>query len=125
SDFTQYTSGWNTSAGVNYSSTVSYDANGNIMSLNRKGLISTSSGTVDNLTYGYQTYSNQLSYVTDNGGTSAKLGDFKDGHTGTGDYSYDANGNLKKDLNKDISSISYNYLNKPEQINFTGNGSTG
>lgn len=122
SDFTQYTSGWNLNAGVNYSSTVSYDANGNIMSLNRKGLISASSGTVDNLTYGYQTYSNQLSYVTDNGGTSAELGDFKDGHTGSGDYSYDANGNLKKDLNKGISSISYNILNLPKVVTFTGKG---
>ncbi len=119
-DFTQYSSGWNTSAGVDYTvSNLNYDANGNITSLKRLGLISTSSGTVDNLTYGYQSNSNQLDHVTDNGGTSAELDDFKDGHTGSGDYSYDANGNLKKDLNKGISSITYNYLNKPELADCT------
>src|SRR5699024_4599515 len=48
-----------------------------------------------------------------------------DGHSGSGDYSYDANGNLKKDLNKGISSITYNILNLPKVVTFTGNGSTG
>jgi hypothetical protein len=79
---------------------------------------------VDNLAYTYQNsgYSNKLDNVTDNGGTTAKLGDFKDAHIGSGDYAYDGNGNLTKDLNKAISSITYNYLNLPELITVTGKG---
>jgi len=122
-DFTQHTNGnWNIDAHVDFSSSISYDANGNIMSLNRKGLINSSSAPVDNLSYYYQSNSNQLDHVNDDGGTSAKLGDFKDGHSGSGDYSYDANGNLKKDLNKGISSITYNYLNKPKLVDFGAKG---
>lgn len=126
-DFTQYTgSAWGTSAGVDYTvSNLAYDANGNIKTMKQMGLITTTSGTVDNLTYTYQNsgYSNKLDNVTDNGGTTTKLGDFKDAHPGAGDYTYDGNGNLKKDLNKAISSITYNYLNLPELITVTGKGS--
>ena len=132
-DFTQFSSpsgggqegAWNTSAGVDYSvSNLAYDANGNIQSMKQMGLITTTSGIVDNLAYGYQNsgYSNKLDNVTDNGGTTAALGDFKDGHTGSGDYAYDGNGNLIQDLNKAISSITYNHLNLPELITVTGKG---
>ena len=41
---------------------------------------------------------------------------FRDGINQGSDYEYDANGNLVKDLNKNISSITYNYLNLPEEI---------
>lgn len=34
------------------------------------------------------------------------------------DFAYDANGNLTKDRNKGITSISYNHLNLPVKINF-------
>ena len=37
------------------------------------------------------------------------------------EYEYDANGNLTKDLNKGIISITYNELNLPETIDFGGN----
>ncbi len=39
------------------------------------------------------------------------------------EYEYDANGNLTKDLNKGIISITYNELNLPEMINFSGSSS--
>ncbi|MBO4984879.1 MAG: RHS repeat-associated core domain-containing protein, partial [Bacteroides sp.] len=45
------------------------------------------------------------------------------GSTATTEYIYDANGNLTKDLNKGISSITYNSLNLPQVITFT-DGST-
>lgn len=52
-----------------------------------------------------------------------KLGDFHDGSNaaGTDDYLYDSNGNLVKDLNKNIGSsgsngITYNHLNLPTGI---------
>jgi hypothetical protein len=42
---------------------------------------------VDNLAYTYQNsgYSNKLDNVTDNGGITAKRGNFKDGHISSGD----------------------------------------
>ena len=41
-------------------------------------------------------------------------------NTGTAEYTYDANGNLTKDQNKGILSITYNYLNLPVSITKTG-----
>ncbi|MCQ2242680.1 MAG: RHS repeat-associated core domain-containing protein [Bacteroidaceae bacterium] len=43
---------------------------------------------------------------------------FKDGADSDFEYEYDENGNLTKDLNKNISSIQYNSLNLPTQILF-------
>jgi len=37
-------------------------------------------------------------------------------------YEYDKNGNLVKDLNKNISSIQYNCLNLPSQIDIASTG---
>jgi RHS repeat-associated protein len=95
----------------------SYDLNGNILALKRTG----SAGTaIDNLAYDYgQTpgYSNNLVKVTD---SSQSASGFKDGTNQSEDYEYDKNGNLKKDLNKGITTITYNFLNLPELITMTG-----
>ena len=48
---------------------------------------------------------------------------FQNGNSGTDDYAYDANGNMTKDENKDITSIDYNFLNLPTEITF-GNGNS-
>jgi RHS repeat-associated protein len=106
-------------------SNLTYDVNGNIMSMNQKGFKINGSGLIDSLTYTYQTNSNKLSIVNDaaNDPTS-KLGDFH--YTGTKqpyDYSYDGNGNLILDNNKAISAITYNYLNLPNQVAVTAKGS--
>ena len=45
-------------------------------------------------------------------------------NTTTAEYTYDANGNLTKDLNKGILSITYNYLNLPIAITKSGAGGT-
>ncbi|HLO80579.1 MAG TPA: RHS repeat-associated core domain-containing protein [Chitinophagaceae bacterium] len=101
--------------------------------MDQKGWIVSGSDFVDRLRYTYASNnnSNKLLNVNDISTTpSIKLGDFRTSPlhpqagaktTATVDYTYDDNGNLKKDLNKDIGSSStdgivYNYLNLPEQI---------
>ncbi len=96
---------------------VSYDQNGNILALERKGPINTSTGSfgvMDNLSYDYQK-GNQLADVSD---TSGVTEGFNDGNTSGNDYLYDENGNMIADKNKDISLITYNHLNLPERIEF-------
>ncbi len=94
---------------------ISYDLNGNITALKRN-----SGSLIDNLTYAYEDsgVSNKLSSVTDASGSSG----FSD-VTGV-DYAYDDNGNLTRDDNKNISSISYNFLNLPQTITKSGSSLT-
>ena len=49
--------------------------------------------------------------------------EFKDAVKQANEYAYDTNGNLTKDLNKNISEIQYNCLNLPRKVTFT-DGST-
>lgn len=109
---------------VDYSvSGISYDKNGNIMSLNRRGVMSTPLN-IDQLSYTYFPASNQLQRVHDAVASSAtfSLPDFKDGATWDVEYGYDPNGNLVADSNKKITSITYNHLNKPNIIMVQGQG---
>ncbi len=130
-NFTQYVSGsgtgaiFNTSAGVDFSNTgLTYDANGNILTMQQKGLTLGTSPVIDNLTYTYKANtSNQLAKVADASVvTTMNLGDFKNAANVDDDYSYDVNGNLTLDKNKSISSITYNHLNLPQVITVTGKG---
>lgn len=101
---------------------LSYDLNGNILSLSR----TTKNGAaMDVLNYDYgkgtANHSNKLLSVTDSGNNEAG---FVDGNTSGNDYDYDANGNMKFDKNKGIDGsgsnvISYNYLNLPERVQKT------
>src|SRR5690606_9830937 len=81
---------------------------------------------MDILTYTYQNgnnNSNRLMKVTDGASVGASQG-FNNGNSGnSNDYTYDGNGNMLSDLNKNITSITYNFLNLPELITF-GNGNT-
>ena len=92
-----------------------YDLNGNIQSLSRSGF----ENSIDYANYDLLTYTyngNKLIGVEDGGN---KTYGFADGHVyspSSYDYDYDFNGNLIKDLNKSIASISYNYLNLPSQV---------
>ncbi len=103
---------WNVGTGNYQLHSINYDLNGNIKSLTRNG----KNKLIDDLIYEYGTHGNQLQYVED---IEAEVEGFSDGHTGTSadpDYEYDHNGNMIKDLNKDIVSITYNHLNLPEVI---------
>lgn len=95
---------------------VTYDLNGNIEALKRYH--TNTSTAMDDLSYAYR--GNQLLSVTDAGDNADG---FKDGNVGSNDYGYDANGNMISDANKDIAAISYNHLNLPEEVTFSGNRS--
>jgi RHS repeat-associated protein len=131
--------------GINANS--AYDENGNILAMKQYGLKLNSSSIIDNLQYNYLPNSNKLQNVLEAPGINepqTKLGDFRSsakyitslGGTKTAtavDYTYDNNGNLKKDLNKDIGDatldgIEYNHLNLPWRITVkatTGTGNKG
>ncbi|MEM7087106.1 MAG: DUF6443 domain-containing protein [Bacteroidota bacterium] len=86
---------------------VDYDKNGNILALDRK-------------TYaGYQNFD----YHYNNGNQLTSVSGIEMvGVSGTSVnkvFTYDGNGNMISDLDKGISSITYNYLNLPEVISFT------
>jgi RHS repeat-associated protein len=87
---------------------LSYDLNGNIKKLNRTAAGGTT--PMDILQYTYE--GNQLQGVAD---TGDKSNGFVDGND-AGDYAYDANGNLIRDQNKLITSITYNNLNLPDKV---------
>ncbi|WP_205410056.1 RHS repeat-associated core domain-containing protein [Flavihumibacter solisilvae] len=127
--FGQQTGGsYNLTAGIDYSvDNLTYDANGNIETMRQKGFKIGGSTIIDNLVYDYKLVnkSNRLDKVVDqNSDPNTKLGDFNDGANGGNiDYDYDANGNLKYDLNKGLGTIGYNHLNLPNAITVTGKGS--
>ncbi len=145
-DFTQYTgTSFSQTAGLNFNVkmgdgidyTTAYDANGNILKMQQWGLKGLASAQLDNLSYNYTANTNKLLNVIDaNNDATTKLGDFRTSTlhptqtktATTVDYTYDTNGNLLKDLNKDMGNgtnngIVYNHLNLPQTITVrTGTG---
>ena len=119
-------------------SNMSYDANGNIGSMQQNGYLPGGSQTIDKLIYSYvngnnvatgANYSNRLMNVMDPNynNPSSTLGDFHYPITkpasGNTDYGYNANGNITSDYNRNISSISYqNDLNLPNLITVANEG---
>lgn len=118
---------WNTINTDYTEGNITYDANGNIITIKRvapamdNGVYGPT--VVDDLKMHYASndVSNRMTYTEDNI-TSQQLTDFdfKDKGTTTSDYSYDKAGNIATDNNKQIH-IEYNYFNKPESITFTNN----
>lgn len=104
--------------------TGTYDNNGNIKGIARNGNVEGVQTQIDKLTFNYSDpttllSSNRLMAVTDAAGNATG---YKDGASASQEYYYDNSGNLNFDANKQISSISYNYLNLPEIIQFTRPG---
>jgi len=106
-----------------FSTSYSYDSNGNIQSLDRNGWQNSSVYTdMDKLVYTYENGKpNKLTKVLDNGNDNHGFKDLANTNT---EYSYDANGNVTSDANKEITSITYNHLNLPQAITLTKNGVT-
>ncbi|UPZ36526.1 hypothetical protein MUB18_20785 [Sphingobacterium sp. PCS056] len=104
-----------------YDEEVKYDKNGNIISLKRNGNLDNPlfAIEIDDLTYTYN--GNKLLRVDD--ATNNPEG-FKDNGYGNtyDDYVYDAWGNMTKDLNKGIISVTYNQANLPTEIIFSDGG---
>ncbi|MDO9155122.1 MAG: DUF6443 domain-containing protein [Paludibacter sp.] len=102
-----------------YMESFNYDKMGNIIQLTRNG----SEDTNDQL---FLTYNgNQLKNVWDGYGSRNQynLKEYQDKaqngyNTSVVEMAYDANGNLIKDLDRDIVTIKYNLLNLPEIIQF-------
>ena len=123
-----------------YAVNVAYDANGNIVSLQRNGRfllnqvggelgLGTGINQLDDLRYTYNgndpllpKSNNQLMAVSDVSSELPAQGDFE----GSASYSYDANGRLSQDLHSNIRSIQWNIFNKPVFIQGTeGNRDMG
>ena len=103
----------------NYDESLSYDKMGNVQSLLRSGLLDDGSyGLIDNLSYNY--HGNQLLKVDDAAVGPYYQGAFHfvDGADEAVEYEFDANGNMVRDLNKCISSISYDLNNQPRKIEY-------
>ncbi len=96
---------------------ISYDKNGNLLSLNRaKKGTPTAGAASDYLTYFYNTGNKLLKVEEQYDGA----GSFEDGTNTGDDYTYDVNGNMLTDANKGITNITYNHLNLPTQITLGG-----
>lgn len=133
-DFNQQSGGsWsktdlNNTTTIDFSvSNLTYDANGNILTMKQQGWKASGSTSIDDLTYAYMNNgnSNKLLAVTEStaiGTLDNKMGDFTDKNRTQDDYTYDGNGNLTADKNKNISSISYNHMNLPSQVNMASKG---
>ena len=114
----QYMSNGNTSS--YYTTEYTYDRMGNMLTLKRNGMMnSTAFPPIDYLTFTYS--GNQVTRIDDSGYTPTYTGafNFMNGASQSNEYTYDKNGNLTKDLNKNISSIQYNFLNLPANITYS------
>jgi len=113
---------------TSFSEELSYDKQGNILSLVRGGITEINwqedgitpnhtTAYVDNLLLYYN--GNQLSHIQDNSHSDQNFTggqDFKQYHDSYNQYRYDNNGNMTTDLNKNITTIKYNYLNLPDTV---------
>jgi hypothetical protein len=100
-----------------------YDKNGNIgakaatVGLRRNGKINGIKAEIDNLVFRYQ--GNKTMNIVDNVASPSGFIDKLKASPSVDDYRYDNNGNLIEDFNKLITSVSYNHLNLPVEIQFT------
>ena len=111
----QITNNWQgASSTVDYQTRLSYDANGNILTLKRNAWEATTNSEMDDMTYEYYANTNQLKRVTD---AVTPTGDYDDINTQPlSNYTYDAIGNLVKDQSEKISEIRWRVDGKISDI---------
>ena len=93
-----------------------YDLNGNITNLYRTSVISYGTNTatvIDDLSYTYAEGGNKLTGITDSSQNQTGY----ENYPPTYPINYDLNGNMLSMSGKGISSIQYNFLNLPNEIN--------
>lgn len=113
---------WNGDPGLFNEVVSSYDGNGNIdattaTGLTRNGSANGAAAVIDDLDYQYN--GNQLKNVLDKSLHISGFTDKPGADASVLEYLYDKNGNTVHDLNKSVSSIRYNHLNLPTEIEFT------
>lgn len=110
------------SANLDYEEHFSFDPNGNMLTLSRNG---TNKGgysrDMDNFTYHYTTNTNKLTYVDDSKASGNYADDIDD--QSSGNYTYDAIGNLISDASEQIASIEWTVYGKIKSITRTGGSS--
>jgi RHS repeat-associated protein len=99
------------------SENITYDKNGNIKFLVRKGRRGSEVVIFDSFTYTYD--GNKLLRVRDIIGGQNSLGDFRNTASITAVNDYDQNGNLIRDIDRNMI-ILYNRINLPYSIGFDG-----
>ena len=102
-----------------YTENFTFDKMGNILTLKRKK----DNVLIDDLVLNYcsNNQSNQLDWISDNGinQNQYNVKEYQNKSAATSnEFAYDANGNMTKDLDRDIITIRYNVLNLPELIQF-------
>ena len=114
----EYASGAWSAASNDYQTDYTYDVRGNIETLLRRGRYEDNGtsqiGYIDWLTYAYTPNTNRLQSIAETVSTPANIEGFNPG-AGTGNYSYDANGNLTLDPYKSMD-MQYNFLNLPDRV---------
>gem|GEM_PF-3674828 len=98
----------------NYSSSYSYDANGNILNLHRSAMDGIAAKDMDEFTYQYTNGNNRLRHVTDPVNANNFNNDID--NQNSDNYTYDRLGNLTKDEAEDIINISWNLSGKVNEI---------
>ncbi|MBI3883782.1 MAG: hypothetical protein HY305_06115, partial [Sphingobacteriales bacterium] len=109
--------GWNSLSHVNdFKERISYDANGNVLNYIRNGN-NTFAGKplgMDSLVYHYNANTNQLNYVHDDVAAGNYTEDID--NQNADNYTYDAIGNLTKDVKESIDSIYWTVYGKIDSI---------
>ncbi|MPS66729.1 MAG: sugar-binding protein [Chryseobacterium sp.] len=100
-------------ANNNYNEQLTYDLNGNILTLKRfsKPSSGTTAELIDDLEYKYT--GNRLNKIQLPTGV---VNNYSGYNAAQNDFGYDDNGNMKVHMDNGISSIDYNYLNLPNKI---------
>ncbi len=128
--FNEYSDAGSITNSNKYNESLTYDLRGNIQTLQRTGYYQNGStctyGQIDNLTYTYTSNTNRVhriqDAVTTTGATARGFNPNGQGATNNA-MTYDINGNLNKNNYKNASAITYNHLNLPTLITFSGNNS--
>ncbi len=100
-----------------FDATYSYDANGNLMDVTRQG----NTGAMDQLTYHYQNGNNRLDHIKDQVADGQYENDIDDQNSGN--YRYDAQGRLTKDLAKGLQNVRWARHDKVKSVEKEGYGS--